>query len=100
MPGDSDEVSTLKSRCDQWCPPGASGSTSVDPHIVASLLKLWYRELHEPLIPREFYAECVEAFSNPQSAVEIVSRLPGINRLVLTYLIRFLQVIFVSFYVV
>lgn len=92
VPGDSDEVSSLKSRCDQWLPPVIEGSSPVDPHIIASLLKLWYRELHEPLIPREFYASCVEAFASPQAAVEIVGQLPELNRLVLTYLIRFLQV--------
>ena len=25
-----------------------------DPHVSASLLKLWFRELEEPLIPEEY----------------------------------------------
>ncbi|KAH7970535.1 hypothetical protein HPB49_009935 [Dermacentor silvarum] len=29
-----------------------------DPHVPASLLKLWYRELHDPLIPAALYQEC------------------------------------------
>lgn len=58
----------------------------------ASLLKLWYRELEEPLIPHEFYDECINHYDNPEAAVNVVLGLPHINKLVLCYLIRFLQV--------
>lgn len=58
----------------------------------ASLLKLWYRELEEPLIPHEFYEECISHYDNPEAAVNVVLGLPHINKLVLCYLIRFLQV--------
>lgn len=58
----------------------------------ASLLKLWYRELEEPLIPHEFYNECIDHYDNPEAAVNVVLGLPHINKLVLCYLIRFLQV--------
>ena len=88
VPGDIDEVNALKVRCDQWVPP----TGCPEPHTPASLLKLWYRELYEPLIPPEFYEQCVANFSNAEVAVDIVLRLPNINRLVLSYLIRFLQV--------
>ena len=91
VPGDSDIVSALKVQCDNWVAPSDDDTVS-DPNIIASLLKLWYRELHEPLIPREFYVRCVEAYSSPEDAVKIVSCLPHLNRLVLSYLIRFLQV--------
>jgi hypothetical protein len=88
VPGDIDEVNALKVRCDEWIPP----SSCPDPHIPASLLKLWYRELYEPLIPSEFYQECVNSYQDAEQAINIVHRLPHINRLVLSYLIRFLQV--------
>ncbi|KAK2177454.1 hypothetical protein NP493_597g01042 [Ridgeia piscesae] len=88
VPGDIDEVNALKARVDQWSlPVGCS-----DPHVPASLLKLWYRELHESLIPPEFYERCVENYTNKEVAIDIVNNLPRINRLVLCYLIRFLQV--------
>ena len=88
VPGDIDEVNALKARVDQWSlPVGCS-----DPHVPASLLKLWYRELHESLIPAEFYDRCVENYTNKEVAIDIVNNLPRINRLVLCYLIRFLQV--------
>ena len=88
VPGDIDEVNALKVRCDQWVPP----TDCPDPHIPASLLKLWYRELHEPLIPSEFYHQCVNNFADQDAAINIVHQLPYINRMVLSYLIRFLQV--------
>ncbi|CAM4686755.1 unnamed protein product [Leuciscus chuanchicus] len=88
VPGDIDEVNALKLQVDQWkVPTGLE-----DPHIPASLLKLWYRELEEPVIPHEFYEQCVMNYDNPAAAVSVVLSLPHINKLVLCYLIRFLQV--------
>ncbi|XP_026146229.1 rho GTPase-activating protein 39 [Carassius auratus] len=88
VPGDIDEVNALKLQVDQWkVPTGLE-----DPHIPASLLKLWYRELEEPVIPHEFYEQCVLNYDSPAAAVNVVLSLPHINKLVLCYLIRFLQV--------
>ncbi|KAL0165269.1 hypothetical protein M9458_041022, partial [Cirrhinus mrigala] len=56
-----------------------------------SLLKLWYRELEEPVIPHEFYEQCIMNYDSPAAAVNVVLNLPHINKLVLCYLIRFLQ---------
>lgn len=88
VPGDIDEVNALKIRCDQWIPP----TDCPDPHVPASLLKLWYRELYEPLIPAAHYDDCILNYDSSEAAVAVVNRLPEINRLVLSYLIRFLQV--------
>ncbi|XP_029634196.1 uncharacterized protein LOC115209795 isoform X3 [Octopus sinensis] len=88
VPGDIDEVNALKIRCDQWIPP----TDCPDPHVPASLLKLWYRELYEPLIPAAYYEDCIMNYDNSDAAITVVNRLPEINRLVLSYLIRFLQV--------
>lgn len=52
-----------------------------DAHAPASLLKLWYRELYDPLIPDELYAECV-ATEDPDEAATIIAKLPRLNRLV------------------
>jgi len=97
----------LKVRCDRWLPPSAAysaasstgssvnsggSSASSDPHVPASLLKLWYRELGDPLIPSAFYESCLDAFMRPDDACAVVVRLPDINRLALKYLVRFLQV--------
>lgn len=87
VPGDIDEVNMLKVRMDRWNKPDCS-----DPHVPSSLLKLWYRELYEPLIPARYYDLCIQNCNNPAAAVRLAEGLPEINRLVLTYLIRFLQV--------
>ncbi|XP_026729412.1 rho GTPase-activating protein 39 [Trichoplusia ni] len=86
---DVDEVNALKTKIDNWELPDAS--TLTDAHAPASLLKLWYRELYEPLIPDALYAACVAAGSDAAAAQRALLRLPPLNRLVLTYLISFLQ---------
>lgn len=87
VPADVDEVNGLKNQMDQW----DMGPVS-DAHVPASLLKLWYRELYESLIPDHLYQECVQHCADAERAVAIVHRLPESHRLVLSYLIRFLQV--------
>lgn len=44
------------------------------------------------MIPQEFYKECINNYENPDAAVAVVQLLPELNRLVLCYLIHFLQV--------
>lgn len=78
----------------ELCPGVLAPEAWLSPCAVstASLLKLWYRELEEPLIPHEFYEQCIAHYESPEAAVAVVHALPRINRLVLCYLIRFLQV--------
>lgn len=38
-----------------------------DPHVAASLFKLWLRELAQPLVPEEYYAECMFAAESSAS---------------------------------
>lgn len=103
VPGDLDEVNCLKVRLDQiWCSletDQCSNSFNLDyigqindPNLPASLLKLWYRELYEPLIPNEFYNSCIENCDKPENCIKIVEKLPNINKLVFTYLIKFLKI--------
>lgn len=103
---DVDEVNALKSRLDNWELPDHIHTTGkfkclyieyclinlcvyffilLDAHAPASLLKLWYRELYEPLIPDTLYAECVADPDNTENAFDIVQRLPRINRLVIYF---------------
>ena len=87
--GDIDEVNVLKSRCERWIEPTGCS----DAHSPASLLKLWFRELHEPLIPDRLYNKCIECCQDAESCISLVHQLPALNRLVFSYLIRFLQVL-------
>ncbi|CAL4096762.1 unnamed protein product, partial [Meganyctiphanes norvegica] len=86
VPADFDEVHQLKQVVDQW-EVGDCG----DSHVAAALLKTWYRELYEPLIPDNLYNAAINAHDNPAQAVVLVNKLPEINRLVLSYLIRCLS---------
>ncbi|TNM88417.1 hypothetical protein fugu_004671 [Takifugu bimaculatus] len=88
VPGDIDEVNALKLQVDQWRIP----ENLSDPNVPASLMKLWYRELEEPLIPMDFYKQCVSNCDDPVAAITVVQSLPELNRLVLCYFINFLQV--------
>ena len=87
VPADLDEIGMVKNRLDQWEIPNIP---SMDAHTPACVLKLWYRELYDPLIPDDMYEECIQT-EDPVRAASIVEQLPPINRLVLTYLIHFLQ---------
>ena len=89
----------------------------VDCHTAASLLKLWLRELYEPLIPDAFYDEAVQLASKidaeeqkgrskdgkeslerttgsssvKERLQDLTNRLPELNRLTLMYLVKYLQ---------
>lgn len=67
-----------------------------DPNVPSSLLKLWLRDLAEPLIPNKFYEKCIR-YSEDARAVEIVKQLPLINQRVVVYTIDFLQVSKINF---
>ena len=77
------QVQQVKLQLEQW-KVGDCG----DAHVAAALLKLWYRELHEPLIPHQLYDAAIEAHENPAQALALLHHLPHNNRLVLAYLIR------------
>jgi Rho GTPase-activating protein 39 len=54
-------------------------------------MKLWLRELYDPLIPEEMYNECITKAKDADACVGIVQRLPTINRRVVLFVISFLQ---------
>jgi len=86
--GDNDTVSELKVRIDR----GYYNLEGIDDcHVPASLLKLWLRELEDPLIPESMYNECLEAARDPEKVVAIVRRLPTINRRVMLFVISLMQ---------
>ena len=65
----------------------------IDVHIFACLLKQWFRNLMEPVIPFSLYETCLEVASSPRDATSLImERMPKQNKMVIGYLIRFLQV--------
>ncbi|GBC02411.1 hypothetical protein RclHR1_04600011 [Rhizophagus clarus] len=87
VPGDADYVTELKLRIEKNR-YDMSGIT--DPNVPSSLLKLWLRDLAEPLIPNKFYDKCIR-LSEDVRAVEIIKELPSINQRVVVDTIDFLQ---------
>lgn len=75
-----------------WIWLNAAHRWNISPSVSASLLKLWYRELEEPVIPQSFYKQCISHYEDPEAAISVVQSLPELNRLVLCYFINFLQV--------
>lgn len=73
-----------------------------DPTIPAALLKLWFRELEEPVILPSYYHACIDAVSQHRESetsnmtlshkvLEIIKQLPTVHYHVLEYLVCFLQ---------
>ncbi|TPX41027.1 hypothetical protein SeMB42_g05768 [Synchytrium endobioticum] len=96
VPGDADAVTDLKCRLEKGN-YDVAGIT--DANVPGSLLKLWLRELAEPLIPSEYYQACVEVGAEENKpdagsrAVTIVDSLPEYNKRVVYYVIRFLRAV-------
>jgi len=71
---------------------------SVDPHVPANLLKMWLRDLPEPVIPFDLYKICIDraasCSNDPSIMADIVEHLPDLNREIIMYLIAFVQVCF------
>jgi len=52
---------------------------------------LWIKLL-QPLIPTSLYEKCINMFDDMAGALAVYQEIPELNRRVLTYIIRFLQV--------
>ena len=87
VPGDADAVAALKMRLDR----GSYTLEGVDPHVLASLFKLWLRELVDPLVPSEKYIDCIAFANDAEACCAAVERLPTANRRVVLFVISFLQ---------
>ncbi|KAJ1336502.1 hypothetical protein BSLG_007286 [Batrachochytrium salamandrivorans] len=99
VPGDAEAVSDLRCRIDkdEYRMDGIN-----DPNAPSSLLKLWLRELAEPLIPAEYYDGCIQVGQHDGQmsidelfplAIQIVDGLPEVNRKVVRFMIQFLKIV-------
>lgn len=87
VPADPDQLMTTRARLDMFVVPVVH-----DPHVPAGLLKLWLRQLPEPLIPHAFYQRALAASENPAEVTRLIQVLPNTNQLVLAKLVACLQV--------
>ncbi|KJH46045.1 RhoGAP domain protein [Dictyocaulus viviparus] len=86
VPADPDQLMTTRARLDMFVIPVVH-----DAHVPAGLLKLWLRQLPEPLIPNTFYRRALISPENPLEVSRLIQALPNINRLVLAKLVSCLQ---------
>jgi hypothetical protein len=71
---------------------GAYDLVCKDVHAIGSVLKLWLRELAEPLVPDDLYDESIKSADNAGKCVKLVqTRLPPLERACLLYLCNFLR---------
>jgi predicted nucleic acid-binding Zn-ribbon protein len=83
--GDARELETLRKAADAGTVPTFSDNSP--PHLVAGLLKLWLRQLPEPVVPYDRYSEWLSTAisatdaSHAMATVDwLVGRLPPISR--------------------
>lgn len=63
-----------------------------DSHVIAGLLKLFFRQLTEPVFPTHLYELCLQSSQDGQKACRVFNdHLPNLNKDVAAYLIRLLQ---------
>lgn len=87
VPGDVDEVNALKISIDK-----NNILTDIkDPNVPGSLLKLWFRELSDPIVPPTHYDECLQVCNNPQKCIKVLDKLPDDNKIIIYFIINFLQ---------
>ncbi|CAG5094744.1 Oidioi.mRNA.OKI2018_I69.XSR.g13831.t1.cds [Oikopleura dioica] len=88
LPGEIDKVHALKTQVEDY---EIVDTSSVDCHVACSLLKLWFRELSEPIFPLSITEEILDCSEDMESSIAIVAKLPAENQATLLHLIRFLQ---------
>lgn len=63
-----------------------------DPHVIAGLLKLFFRQLYEPVFPVHLYESCLSNGQDGHGSCRLFNEhLPNLNKDVVAYLIRLLQ---------
>ncbi|KAJ2451685.1 hypothetical protein EV183_003461 [Coemansia sp. RSA 2336] len=85
VPADGDAVAAARLRIE-------AGETDLqvdDPHVAASLLKEWLRDLAEPLVPATLHKRCVMT-PDAEAALRVMDAMPAEAARVLDFLLCFL----------
>jgi len=89
VPGTDSKVMTAKSKIED----GDYSGPIDDPHVAASLLKLWFRQLAQPVFSGDIYNQCIQSSTSVPLSVSIAKQLPPAYFRVLHYLIKYLQMV-------
>ncbi|GAM27966.1 hypothetical protein SAMD00019534_111420 [Acytostelium subglobosum LB1] len=60
-------------------------------HTLSSLVKLWIRDLPEPVIPFNMYSDFVNSYDDADSMLAHFHRLPQLNQRVLSYVLEIMR---------
>lgn len=97
--GDADMMQKLRYEVNSYPanepPLSDSFWAHYDVHVLAGLLKQWFRQLDEPVIPFNLYQQSIDAVARNdiKALLQLVEDIPEPNRTVLVYLVAFLQLI-------
>lgn len=88
IPGDSESfyVSKAHLECGNY-----DLSTFRDANVPASLLKLWMRELTNPLIPNALYDKALKAGNDIKRSLDVINQCPKSSQNVIRHVIRFIK---------
>jgi len=89
VPGDAEMITDLRVRLEKG-QYNADGVT--DPNVPASLLKLWMRELSDPVLGADVYDQCIKGSEDVQVALGVIQSLPAPQKDLVHAIIGFLQV--------
>jgi len=87
LSGNTSEMTTLRLQIEN----GDYAFSCKDPHVPASLLKLWLRELAVSLVPTELYTMAVESAPDPQRSCALIATLEPLHQTVIRYLVGYLR---------
>jgi hypothetical protein len=87
VPADAGLVKKLKAQMElgDYAIPGN------DPNLPAAVLKLWLRELKDPLIPDSLYDAAMAAGESWEKCKDLLARLPDVHARALEYVVAFLK---------
>jgi len=85
----SGKVAEYKAAADH----GDFSFPDADPHELACLLKLWLKQLEQPVIPGHLYTQCLSNYGSKENVGKVLNEMTGVHRTVLTHLVLFLQTI-------
>lgn len=77
-------------------------TADLEVHNITGIIKLYFREMPEPLIPFDLYNECIAAYKKEskkeqrQAIIDIINHIPESNRRVLKILSRHLNKVITS----
>ncbi|EFA76802.1 RhoGAP domain-containing protein [Heterostelium album PN500] len=89
VPGTSSEVMRIRQKINEL---DFSLDTN-DVHVLAGLLKLWLRELTDPIIPSALYDDCIKSWNSKNDSLKLLNSIPTPNKDVLFFILNFLKTV-------